>query len=452
MQFKLHTYLYHLLDLRHGAEDKHIIIENVKDDGDFSSARFWTLVAAIGVASVGLNINSIPVVIGAMLISPLMGPIVSMGLALAIYDWGLLRRSFRNLLILTASSIVISAIYFSLTPITAAQSELLSRTQPTIFDVLIAIFGGIAGFIAISRAKQGYVIAGVAIATALIPPLCTVGYGIATLQLVFIFGAFYLFLINCIFICLASLLVAKYLKLPKHEYPDEIHRRRVSRVITSVIIIITLPATYLAYTFVGESHFNTNADHYITSVFTDNGHIVVYENKTYTRTTKSIELAFLDEHFTPEEIATFEDRLKDYGLSDVTLVIKQNNASPEAADWNKLLSDLKGSEAAVTALQSKLDSERKAADAPTKLLAELRSFAPEITDIAIGSFIYGTDATGIATTTALIDHGNTSLVPDVAETITTWLRHRLSDETMRVIFIPPVTAPVVDEASSTIGR
>jgi uncharacterized hydrophobic protein (TIGR00271 family) len=181
-----------LLNLREGAEDKREIIENIKDDSNISSARFWVLVFAIGICSVGLNINSIPVVIGAMLISPLMGPIVSMGMALAIYDWGLMRRSFRNLLILTTISIVVSALYFALSPISNAQSELLARTTPTIFDVLIAIFGGLAGFIGLSRAKQNNIVPGVAIATAIMPPLCTVGYGLATAQWQFVYGAFYI--------------------------------------------------------------------------------------------------------------------------------------------------------------------------------------------------------------------------------------------------------------------
>ena len=176
-------FLKSLVDLREGAEDKKTIIENVKDDSDFTAVRFWILVSAILVASVGLNMNSVPVIIGAMLISPLMGPIVSMGVALsALTDWGLMRRSLRNFAILTAIGIVMSTIYFALSPINNAQSELLARTQPTIFDVLIAVFGGIAGFIGISRARANTVVPGVAIATALLPPLCTIGYGLGTLQ------------------------------------------------------------------------------------------------------------------------------------------------------------------------------------------------------------------------------------------------------------------------------
>ena len=314
-----------LLDLREGADEKSVIIENIKDDGDFSSARFWTLVFAVGAASVGLNLNSIPVIIGAMLISPLMGPVVSMGLSLAIYDWGLMRRSFRNLVLLTAISICISAIYFALTPITNAQSELLARTQPTIFDVLIAIFGGLAGFIGVSRAKHNNVIPGVAIATALMPPLCTVGYGIGTLQPQFIFGAFYLFLINCIFICLSALVVASYLKLPKREYPDEQKKKRVARIITSIIVVIVTPAIYFAFMFVGQNNFNQNVDRYIQTIFSEKGYVVIYQDRNYNRTHSEVELAFLSDRFTDEQIQDFKEyalnKYDDYVSVPISVII-----------------------------------------------------------------------------------------------------------------------------------
>ena len=271
-------FLKSLVDLREGAEDKKTIIENVKDDSDFTAVRFWILVSAILVASVGLNMNSVPVIIGAMLISPLMGPIVSMGVALSTYDWGLMRRSLRNFAILTAIGIVMSTIYFALSPINNAQSELLARTQPTIFDVLIAVFGGIAGFIGISRARANTVVPGVAIATALLPPLCTIGYGLGTLQAKFFFGAAYLFLINSIFICLAVLVVARYMKLPKRDYPDAEKKAKVNRVITTVIIVMVLPALYLAYSFVQQNNFSQNANKYIAAEFENQGKVVIYRN------------------------------------------------------------------------------------------------------------------------------------------------------------------------------
>lgn len=316
------TFLRKLLDLREGAQSKKEIIENVKDDTEFSSARVWTLVCAIGLASVGLNMNSIPVIIGAMLISPLMGPIVSVGLALATEDWGLMRRSAKNLFTQTVISIVISALYFSLTPITNAQSELLARIQPTLFDVLIAIFGGLAGFIGISRARQNNIVPGVAIATALMPPLCTVGYGIGTWQPKFIIGAFYLFLINSIFICLSSLIVARYMRLPKREYMDEVKRKRVHRIIMIVIIAIVVPAVYQAFVVVQHNNFTLNADKYIRTVFEENGYVVIYKNVEYSQKEKSIELAFLSQRVSDEDQEKFKNQLADFGLKGTDLIIR----------------------------------------------------------------------------------------------------------------------------------
>lgn len=434
-----------LLDLREGSEEKHIIIENIKDDADFSSARFWTLVFAIGAASVGLNINSIPVVIGAMLISPLMGPIVSMGLALSINDWGLMRRSFRNLLLLTAISIFISAVYFALTPITNAQSELLSRTQPTIFDVLIAIFGGLAGFIGVSRAKHSNVIPGVAIATALMPPLCTVGYGIGTMQPQFIYGAFYLFLINCIFICLSALVVARYLKLPKREYPDAEKMKRVNRIITGIIVVIVAPAIYLAVTFVKQNNFNQNVDNYIKSVFSEQGYVVIYQNRNYTQTHSELELAFLLDQFSAEQIEDFEAKLPEYNLENTKLTIRQNGFSLTEAEWRAVIEDAQSDDEKVAALEARLESEQSSAKSPVKLLSEAQAINGAVTDIAVGTLESGRvrlDDEPVPEI-ALIYTATSSSAISVAEadTLTNWLRTRLDNNSLITYVVPtPVTA------------
>lgn len=438
-----------LLDLRQGAEEKRVIIENVKDDADFSSARFWTLVFAIVIASVGLNINSVPVVIGAMLISPLMGPIVSMGLALSIYDWGLLRRSFRNMLILTGISIGISAIYFALTPITNAQSELLSRIQPTIFDVLIAVFGGLAGFIGVSRAKHSNVIPGVAIATALMPPLCTVGYGIGTLQPKFIFGAFYLFLINSIFICLASLLVARYLKLPKREYPDAAKKKRVNRIVTAIILVITLPAAYTAYTFVQQNNFYQHADEYIQRVFEDRGYVVIYENIDYAQTDRVIELAFLSESFSEEQIAEFNERLLDFNLHHTTLVIRQNGFALTQAEWESVVSEIQGESGKVEMLEKRLVTERLSYESPSRLLEEAKAMSTKVENIAISNLEYGLlEAEGLDEKRVVFIYTKTEDAPlttDEADMLTRWIHSRLQDTTIQIYFSPEPSQIIVPE-------
>lgn len=227
----------------------------------FRGMTIFILACAIIIASVGLNLNSIPVIIGAMLISPVMGPILGFGLGLAENDTDLLKESLKNFLIMVVISIVASTIYFLLSPLSPDQrTELLARTNPTIYDVLIALFGGAAGMFETSRKEKGTVLPGVAIATALMPPLCTVGYGLAHLEPRFIFGAFYLFLINGIFIALATFLVAKYLHFPSANAADPQRRRKSSRRVAIIMLIIVVPSIVSAARMISETNFNRKVE------------------------------------------------------------------------------------------------------------------------------------------------------------------------------------------------
>lgn len=428
-----------LFNLREGAEDKATIIENVKDDADFSSTRFWTLVCAIVVASVGLNINSIPVVIGAMLISPLMGPIVSIGLALSINDWGLMRRSLRNLLLLTTISIVISSVYFALSPITNAGSELLSRIQPTIFDVLIAIFGGFAGFIGVSRDRYNNIIPGVAIATAIMPPLCTVGYGIGTWQPKFIFGAFYLFLINLIFICLTALIVASYMKLPKRDYPEEGKKLKVKRIITVIIFIIVSPAIYFAFTFVDQNNFYLNAENFLKTTFTNNGNVIIYKNLSYGPKGSLIEVAFLADHFTAEQISGFESQIPNFHLKKTKLIIRQNGYALSETEWQEAMTRIKNNGEANKVFDARLAFELDKKRNPSQLVIEMQALNPDITKVSIGNIQSSdfTSATNQPTTLVFIYSKSPSLITKNEKTrITNWLKIRLEDEALEVHFNP----------------
>ena len=205
-----YIYLRNLFSLHEDKESELKTIENIKKNTIFKGTNLWILAFAILIASIGLNVNSAAVIIGAMLISPLMGPIMGVGLSLGIYDFELLKQAIRNLLIATIIGLFISSLYFSITPLNEAQSELLARTYPTIYDVLIAFVGGLTGIVAGSRSEKGNAIPGVAIATALMPPLCTAGYGLATYNFGIFLGAFYLYLINCVFICLATFLFVRF--------------------------------------------------------------------------------------------------------------------------------------------------------------------------------------------------------------------------------------------------
>ena len=198
----------------HEKEDLQTVVTNIDNGVVFKGTNLWVLIFAIFVASLGLNVNSTAVIIGAMLISPLMGPIMGIGLAVGISDISLLRKSILNFAIATLVALTTSTIFFLLSPISDAHSELLARTTPTIYDVLIALFGGLAGIVATASKQKGNVIPGVAIATALMPPLCTAGYGLATLQFQFFYGAFYLFIINTVFIALATFIIVRLLHFP----------------------------------------------------------------------------------------------------------------------------------------------------------------------------------------------------------------------------------------------
>lgn len=442
-----------LLDLREGADDKKTIIENVKDDSDFTSVRFWILVSAVLVASVGLNMNSIPVIIGAMLISPLMGPIVSMGVALSTYDWGLMRRSFRNFLLLTAIGIIISTLYFALSPISNAQSELLARTQPTIFDVLIAVFGGIAGFIGVSRARSNTVVPGVAIATALMPPLCTIGYGLGTWQASFIFGAGYLYLINSIFICISVLIVATYMKLPKKEYPDAEKKKKVNRVITTVTTIIVLPAIYLAYTFVQQNDFNQNAMKYVTQEFAEAGHVVIYQNLIYDRYQPTIELAILGERFTENDMRVFEAKLSQYGLVNTKLFIRQDSFALSEEEWNLILTQVQNDDQKISTLEARVASERASFMGPTRVYNEAKALNENITDVAIGTVQYGLTREGekLSDTVILVKTSG-SLTQDEGNKIIDWLKQRLEVLEPIIYFSPELQIEEVVEIENEQGR
>lgn len=210
-------------------ENETEIIKQISSGVTFHGANLWVLIFAVFIASLGLNVNSTAVIIGAMLISPLMGPISGMGLAVGIDDFNLLKRSVKNYLVATVISVITAMIYFIISPISEAQSELLARTSPTLYDVLIAIFGGAAGILALCTKGKGNVIPGVAIATALMPPLCTAGYGLAVGEISFFFGAFYLFFINTVFIALSTFIGVRMLRFQRRTFADAAALQRVRK-------------------------------------------------------------------------------------------------------------------------------------------------------------------------------------------------------------------------------
>ena len=251
--------LLRLFDLRRDQESSENIDQQIREGVDAVGTNLWVLVMAIFIASIGLNVNSTAVIIGAMLISPLMGPIVGIGYAAGIHDLPLLRRASRSLGVMTLFSLITATLYFSITPLNEAQSELLARTSPTIWDVLIAFLGGAAGIVAITRKEISNVVPGVAIATALMPPLCTTGYGIANGNWAFAAGAFYLFLINGVFIALATLAFAKIARLPVKEELEPHLATRHRWMLAAFVTLLIVPSGILAWRLVQAEHFEAAA-------------------------------------------------------------------------------------------------------------------------------------------------------------------------------------------------
>ncbi|MDN3668041.1 TIGR00341 family protein [Echinicola jeungdonensis] len=325
-------------DLHEGKEDEIETIEYVRKNIEFKGANLWILIFAILVASVGLNVNSTAVIIGAMLISPLMGPIMGIGMSAGINDFELLKKSLKNLGIAVFISIITSTIYFSFTPLDDARSELLARTEPSIWDVFIALFGGLAGIVAGSRKEKSNAIPGVAIATALMPPLCTAGYGLATGNIYYFFGAFYLFFINSVFISLSTYLIVRFMNFPKKEFVDPKREKRVKSYITLFTILTIVPSVYLAYNIVKRTLWEEIANQYIAAEMQFPNAQVIHSKLTYEVDSSTIEVTLIGEKLDQEKISMLNSRIKNYGLTNTHLSVKQSG--DQGTDLNVLRSDV----------------------------------------------------------------------------------------------------------------
>ena len=301
------------------------VITQITNGINFQGANLWILICAIFIASLGLNVNSTAVIIGAMLISPLMGPIIGMGLAIGIADLDLFKQSIKNYLLSTFISVVTATIYFTLSPITDAQSELLARTSPTLYDVLIALFGGAAGFLAMSTKGRNNVVPGVAIATALMPPLCTAGYGLAVQNTSYFFGAFYLYFINTVFIAFTTCLGVRFLHFHRKQFINLEKMRRVNYYIVSIIIITIIPASYMTWDIIKQSVFENNIKKFIAEELSYSGtNILSHE---YDLQTKTLHVVAVGNPIPADTIAKAQKTMTDYQLEGYKLKVIQGTTS-----------------------------------------------------------------------------------------------------------------------------
>jgi len=301
-------------------------VQAIRKDIDFKGVNVWILGASIVIASIGLNVNSTAVIIGAMLISPLMGPIVGVGLSVGINDFKMLIRSLKSLGTTVLISVIVSALYFLITPFGEVQSELIARTRPTLLDVMVAIFGGIA--LIVAKTQRGTVastIFGVAIATALMPPLCTAGYGLASGNWQFFLGAFYLFLINSVFIALSTWLIVKYLKFPLATYINEERQKKVKNYILIISLIIIVPSGFTFWNTIQESIFENNAERFVSDNFQFDATDVINKKITYQKDSLSlIEVYLIGEIIPTSTENRLKSKLKSYDLDFTKLKIYQS--------------------------------------------------------------------------------------------------------------------------------
>lgn len=370
-------FLKYRFNLEDDKAEETEIIESIKKNIEFRGTNLWTLIFAIFIASIGLNVNSTAVIIGAMLISPLMGPIMGIGLGLGIFDFQLIKRAIKNLLVAVTISLITSTLYFAITPLHEAQSELLARTTPTIWDVLIAMAGGLAGIVASSRKHISNVIPGVAIATALMPPLCTAGYGLGTGNFYYFIGAFYLFLINCVFISISTFIIVRFLKFKPASYVDKETETKVRKYIWTIAILTILPSLLLAYRFVQQEFFKQKIQDFINKEVRSKNLFII--DKTMNPGKKKLKLVIYGEKLTDSVSKDIIARKSNYGLEEADITIERTLdtsqktvSSPEfkPAENIELERQLIEKDERITALSSQLKKQQQAVANDTAIYRE----------------------------------------------------------------------------------
>ena len=363
---KVKNYFHNLFDIRGDMMSYEEINLMMEENTIIRGSNMWILMLAILIASIGLNVNSTAVIIGAMLISPLMSGILTMGYALAIRDLSMLRKAFGRFGTQVAISLIASSIYFWITPLDVPTSEMIARTNPTLWDVLIALFGGIAGIIGNTRQKRGNVIPGVAISTALMPPLCTAGYGIATHQLHFFLGAFYLFSINTLFIALSAALVTRLLRVPPRTILSAKQQKKINRTIAIITIVTVIPSVYVGAYTVYSTVIDQKIDSYLENEFVFADTQVV--QSSIDKREKTIRVSLVGMPIENTQIEDLQKELASYSLADYSLHITQNQTLQGEEDSDKVTIAVQ--ENTIRELQAQLDEKQAALDSLTESNAQ----------------------------------------------------------------------------------
>ena len=373
-------------------EDEQEIVKQITSGISFRGANLWVLIFAIFIASLGLNVNSTAVIIGAMLISPLMGPIIGMGLAMGINDLNLMRRAVKNFGVATLISVLTAMVYFLITPLGEAQSELLARTSPTIYDVLIATFGGAAGILALCTKGKGNVIPGVAIATALMPPLCTAGYGLATGHILYFLGAFYLFFINTVFISLATYAGVRLMHFHRLEFQNPALAKKAQRIVAGIAIVTMIPATIMTIGIVRRSIFDNKMNSFVKTELSQPGTQVL--SSSIDEDKQVLNIVAVGRAISDSAEAAAKKRMEQYGLGKYSLNIIQGEGSDSIFMLNNQLKQISSNHdverkklvemsAEIGELNKLLDSYTRYEDLTQEVSGELKALYPQVRTISI---------------------------------------------------------------------
>lgn len=377
-------------------EDRAEIVSQISQGVSFKGANLWVLIFAIFIASLGLDVNSTAVIIGAMLISPLMGPIIGMGLAIGINDIDLLRRSYRNFGVATLISVLTATVYFLITPLGEAQSELLARTSPTIYDVLIATFGGAAGITALCTKGKGNVIPGVAIATALMPPLCTAGFGLASGNILYFLGAFYLFFINTVFITISTYVGVRLMHFPKKQFLKGENEKRARRVVWGLVVVTMIPAAIMTFGIVRRGISDSNVRNFLKNELTQSGTQII--SGEILEDSLWLNVVAVGKEISESKITEAEKRLASYGLKDYRLHLIQGTRSDSLLQLSHQLTQAASSRenrekqvlelnARVSELTSQLADYTRLERLSSEIRGELAAVFPQVRTVALSKAV-----------------------------------------------------------------
>ena len=416
---------------------------SIRSNVSFRGPNVWILAFSIIIASVGLNVNSTAVIIGAMLIFPLMGPIIGIGLGLGVNDTKLIRVGLKNLIVMVGISLIASTLYFLLTPLKLANpTELLARTNPTIYDVIIALFGGAAGLLEISRKEKGTVLSGVAIATALMPPLCTAGYGLATGTFKYFFGALMLFIINGVFIIIATYVMSKILGFQEYEFQDQKTAKRTRTLVTLVVILVAVPSILSAVRMIKSNTFQQNASSFVAdNRMLSSGYIYDYEVDTHKGGRISLYIAgsMLDD----ADKEKLKSSARDHGIDPERISFFEHQIVPgEDRSADKLVKDIyertdseiSKREAEIRVLENELTKYRQQEIPYLQISRELTSQFPQVKDIYIsrGADI-NTDSLSTQDCILVVARTERVLDDEDKQKMTDYLKVRLNDTTVVVL-------------------